>query len=395
MAAVERHVHAAAGTRRRRCPPRPLRNGAWLRRCVPPVVALALCLPVRPARAALSAPAGVVTTAPAAPTSGTTTTAAAVVPSVLDLTVAPARVALTTAGLVLETTTASGTVVRQSPAPGAVVARGSRVRVETDLAARSPSPAPSRSPGPTTPPPSATSAPTTVPPPASGPAPGSTPTASPRSTATPAPDELREWIDRAVAALESGSVAFRPPRRMREGEPREFVVRVQRDSAQVDPSTLPGTGPVVQRPIEVGTPMSGELLGDGFDIEPAAASARVLSSSRPAEWTWTLTPTSFGEKQLRLRLTVLLDEADPTPLVPVREYVQTIEVRVDPLHTAVRVAKTAAGLMTGAGLTAAALAGAAWSWWRRRRPAAGAAGEGPPQGSLPGSGGQLGPGAGC
>lgn len=317
------------------------------------------------------------------------------VPSVLDLTVAQARVALTTAGLVLETTTASGTVVRQSPAPGAVVARGSRVRVETDLAARSPSPAPSRSPGPTTPPPSATSAPTTVPPPASGPAPGSTPTASPRSTATPAPDELRERIDRAVAALESGSVAFRPPRRMREGEPREFVVRVQRDSAQVDPSTLPGTGPVVQRPIEVGTPMSGELLGDGFDIEPAAASARVLSSSRPAEWTWTLTPTSFGEKQLRLRLTVLLDEADPTPLVPVREYVQTIEVRVDPLHTAVRVAKTAAGLMTGAGLTAAALAGAAWSWWRRRRPAAGAAGEGPPQGSLPGSGGQLGPGAGC
>jgi hypothetical protein len=130
---------------------------------------------------------------------------------------------------------------------------------------------------------------------------------------------------------------------------------------------------VVERSIEVGTPMSARLVGDDFDIQPADAIPRVLGSTRPAEWSWTITPESSGNKELHLELAVLLDENSATPIA-VRRYVETIDVRVHLLHTSTRIAKSATGALGAAGLTVAAVAGAAFSWWRRRRAATGGSG---------------------
>jgi hypothetical protein len=152
---------------------------------------------------------------------------------------------------------------------------------------------------------------------------------------------------------------------MREGESEDLVVRVQRKSTPADPKDVPGEGSVVERPIEVGTPMSARLVGDKFDIQPADAIPRVLGSSRPAEWSWTITPKSSGKRELRLELAVLLDENGGTPIA-VRRYVETIDVRVHLVHTSARIVKSAIGALGAAGLTVAALAGAAFSWWRRR-----------------------------
>ena len=236
------------------------------------------------------------------------------------------------------------------------------------------SPRPSSSPRTSSPAsPSPTAAPTTTP--------GGEPTgttaapSSPEATATP-DDSLREKVDQAEQQLERGAVSYRPPTSMREGRPETFVVRVQRESTPADPRDVPGEGPVVEREIEVGTPMTARLIGEDFDIEPSEAMPRVLGSTRPAEWSWTITPQSSGKKDLRLELAVLLDEDSATPIAE-RKYVEVIEVRVDLFHTTARLAKSAVGLLGATGLTVAALAGAAISVFRRRKGRAATAGGGP------------------
>jgi hypothetical protein len=196
----------------------------------------------------------------------------------------------------------------------------------TSPEASSTSPRPSSSPRTSSPAsPSPTAAPTTTP--------GGVPTgttaapSSPEATATP-DDSLREKVDQAEQQLERGAVSYRPPTSMREGRPETFVVRVQRESTPADPRDVPGKGPVVEREIEVGTPMTARLIGEDFDIEPSEAVPRVLGSTRPAEWSWTITPQSSGKKDLRLELAVLLDEDSATPLF-VKKYVEVIEVQVD------------------------------------------------------------------
>jgi hypothetical protein len=227
-----------------------------------------------------------------------------------------------------------------------------------------------------TPPPSDSSSPTTEPEPT-----GTSPTPPPSSSPTATPDDpLREKVDEAERQLESGVVSYRPPTSLAEGETADFVVRVQRDSTPADPEDVPGEGAVVTIPIEVGTPMSARLIGDDFDIQPPDARRRVLGSNRPAEWSWIIKPTSSGEKKLRLELAVLLDDENDTPIA-VRRYVQTIDVSVHLLHTSARLIKSALGALTAMGLTAAALVGAAWSWWRRRR--RGSTGSGAGEGSTP------------
>jgi hypothetical protein len=216
--------------------------------------------------------------------------------------------------------------------------------------------------------------------PASTSAPGSTSRSVPAPTSTSAPtsastsppatttpdDPLLDRVDKAERQLEPGMVSYRRPRSIREGESKDFVVRVQRASTPADPSDVPGEGPVVVSPIEVGTPMSAKLVGDDFEIQPPGAVHRVLGSNRPAEWSWTITPRSWGDKELRLELAVLLDENSENA-IKVRSYVQVIHVSVHPWKTSLRLLKGALGVLSATGLTVAALAGAVWSFWRRSR----------------------------
>lgn len=239
-----------------------------------------------------------------------------------------------------------------------------------------PDPDPTPTPSPTV---SATST-STPEPTGSGTAPP-TPGDGPTPTPTPTSDSgsLADDADRVVAALENGSLAFRPPRQMREGVSAEVVIQVQRPSVPGAPgSGLPGGGPPVVVPIEVSTAMTAELTGTAFTIEPSGPQRRTLTSARPAEWRWTVTPTSFGTKTLRLRLAVVLVEDPETPLIPQVTYDEAIEVRVHPLHTAARLMRTVQGALTGVGLSITIVVVAVWQWLKRRRRTTGS-GSGPDQ----------------
>lgn len=215
----------------------------------------------------------------------------------------------------------------------------------------------------TSPPPSETSTPTATPPPSNTP---TTTTGSPTSTGG-AVDPLLEKVDEVVKALEEGSLAYRPPQTMREGVPEEVVIRVQRKSVGSDPAeSLPGDDPVVVVPVEVFTLMTAELSGQGFEVTPAGQQRRTLPSARPAEWRWTVTPTTFGNRQLRLTLRVVLPEDPTTPVIPEKVYEETIDVQVHALHTSTRLARSVQGVLTASGLSVAVVAAVAWRFLRRR-----------------------------
>jgi hypothetical protein len=208
--------------------------------------------------------------------------------------------------------------------------------------------------------------PTTDEPPTTASAPTAT-TSQPGTAPTTKPDDpLRSKADEAEQLLEPGVVSYRPPSSMSEGETADLVVRVQRETTPADPGDVPGEGPVVERQIEVGTPMRARLVGKDFEIEPAEAVTQVLGSDRPAEWSWTIKPTSSGKKELRLELAVLLEENSESTVGEARKYTEVIDVQVHLLHTSARIVKSTTGALGAVGLTAAAVAGWALSWWRRR-----------------------------
>jgi hypothetical protein len=155
---------------------------------------------------------------------------------------------------------------------------------------------------------------------------------------------------------------------MQEGETRELIARVERLSAPGEPQPPPGEDPVVMEDLMVGTPMTARLIGKSFTIDPPEASLRVLSSSKPAEWSWKITPTSIGEETLTLELAVVLDETNLTPIEPPGLYKEDIDVSVDPWRTPVRLATTVNGFLVTVGFGGlAAVAMMLWPWARRRR----------------------------
>ena len=203
--------------------------------------------------------------------------------------------------------------------------------------------------------------------------PSSTPGATGSSSPSPSrttDDPLLNQVNEVLNALEKGSLAFRPPHEMKEGLSYELVIHVRRPSVPGDPATdLPGEGPPVVVPVKVSTAMTAELTGSNFQIEPSGPQKRILSSTYPAEWRWTVTPKKFGTSNLRLRLAVVLAEDPGTPLIPQVTYDEQIEVKVRPLYTAQRLLKTVQGALTASGLTAAVVVAALWQYIRRRRSA--------------------------
>ncbi len=113
--------------------------------------------------------------------------------------------------------------------------------------------------------------------------------------------------------------------------------------------------------------MRAKLHGAGFDIQPPDAVTQGLGSTRPIEWTWTVRPTSTGHKKLHLDLAVMLAVEGQVPVTPAREYVEIVDVSVDPVQTTLRLARGAGGILSATGLSLAVIIGGLWTAWRRRR----------------------------
>lgn len=147
-------------------------------------------------------------------------------------------------------------------------------------------------------------------------------------------------LDFQTQVLRDGHLVYRPPSPMRQGDWQRIVVRVAGPTEPPDFKTgLPGTGPVVNHDVKVGSDLTAYLTGPDFEIKRVGGDdgARTLATEGKAEWSWDVRPWSSGQKSLTLTLYVrLLESGAP---IYVKTFDEKIDVKVNPVYALSKMAK--------------------------------------------------------
>jgi len=180
-------------------------------------------------------------------------------------------------------------------------------------------------------------------------------------------------VDRALAKLTLGNIAFNTPEKMLLGsvETVELLLSVKESAAQL-------TDAVAWRPVEtaegirVAPEMEATLVGHGFRIEATTPARQAVSSLARVRWAWTISPIKAGSQGLDLSLNARIQvEGKDSPFV-VRTFSKKILVEVS-------VTDQVFGLIKAHGAwlwTTVLLPLGVWFWKRRK-----AKSEPPTQGS--------------
>ena len=191
--------------------------------------------------------------------------------------------------------------------------------------------------------------------------------AAPAPAAGPGPPatERQEFLDRQLSFLRAGHLVYRPPSPIRVSDWRRVVVRVSGPSAPPDfVAGLPGSGPVRDRHVSVGSDLIADLTGPDFKIVRVGNDdgRRTLETGTFAEWQWDVQPLYSGQRMSSLVLYVRLQDGGP-PL-DIKTFVEKVEVQVNPVYIALQWAKDY-GPATG--LTVPVIVAAVWAVIRRGR----------------------------
>ncbi|MBV9144203.1 MAG: hypothetical protein JO115_25335 [Pseudonocardiales bacterium] len=150
-----------------------------------------------------------------------------------------------------------------------------------------------------------------------------------------------------------------------------MIVRVSGPSTPPDfISDLPGSGPIRNRDVRVGSDLIANLTGPDFNIVRVGGDdgKRTLATGAFVEWQWDVQPLHSGQKELSLILFVRLTDGGPP--VDVKIFTEKVDVKVNPIHTALQVVKDYWSAITA--VVSAIFGGAVWMVrrWRRTRIAA-------------------------
>jgi hypothetical protein len=186
--------------------------------------------------------------------------------------------------------------------------------------------------------------------------------ADPTATAIPG-GASQEVLDKCF----EGTLVFRPPSPMVQGETKSFPIRVAFKNSPVDPAEeLPGQGPVATESPTLCEFMRADLTSDGLDIDLTSGNNGLIAL--PAEgvgmWSWNITAREAGTKQMVLTIwTKGPDGAD----VLVKTFEKSIEVKIGIGYVLGNVVKEWGEPL---GITVPVVVGAIgglYFWWRRRR----------------------------
>ena len=121
--------------------------------------------------------------------------------------------------------------------------------------------------------------------------------------------ELFNEIDRRFKALNPGQLLISAPKEMRVGVPVPFVLRIaaanQSDGISSD---LPAGGQTATSTIHVTPKMRATLSGTGFTIQSTSQEEQLIGGGTPTEWSWQVTPTESGNRELVANVYVELGE---------------------------------------------------------------------------------------
>lgn len=178
----------------------------------------------------------------------------------------------------------------------------------------------------------------------------------------PSDDEL---LERALAKLKNGNLAYNTPEKMKTGQTAHVVARIGSDKVSI--STLMSGMPTDKETktatatTPVSTKMKVVLKSADFDITPLSSEEQFVAGNTPTTWEWEIVPKHSG-KQLRLHLAAVVELNNLS-----RDFTtvdRDIAVQVDPVGEAEKFAKDNAPWILGGigtGLTAG------WAWFRRRK----------------------------
>jgi len=191
----------------------------------------------------------------------------------------------------------------------------------------------------------------------------------PAITPTPIPDQAAV-VERLLASLSDGEIAFNPPRSANTGDKIRVTARISQESGMVELTTgmERASAPVERIPIQVGAFMGAELTGDAFDIKDLTNRTQVVQAKRPSEWAWEIKATKAGRQALRLHVWVRI-VAPPLPEqqkdLPVLD--RDVDVQVSPAYSVSHFWENNWQWVLGSGFSASVLAAAAASWKRTRQ----------------------------
>jgi hypothetical protein len=165
-----------------------------------------------------------------------------------------------------------------------------------------------------------------------GPLPSDRPTLTPSDGATdtvPPGQSGQDILERCL----KGSLAFRPPSPLQQGDKVEFVVRVALAGSPIDPgSGLPGTGDPTRRNPRICERMSADLTSsDGVKIERVSNELISIPREGIGEWAWHLTALESGRHEMVLRLLAPDPEGG---IITVETFRETITVDVGWVYVA-------------------------------------------------------------
>ncbi|WP_166636853.1 hypothetical protein [Cognatilysobacter terrigena] len=169
-----------------------------------------------------------------------------------------------------------------------------------------------------------------APPPSNTGASTATSTAASSATDAPAPATSTQIVDRLLAQLQPGHVAFNAPQAVNIEQTVLVQLVVSPDASEAAlRERVDGPGKVASESVQVANMMQARLTGEGFRIV-AQTPERQLVSSGVTEWAWEITPQAPGHHTLNLALDALVPLEGQTVPRTLRTFRKPIDVQVTP-----------------------------------------------------------------
>lgn len=146
-------------------------------------------------------------------------------------------------------------------------------------------------------------------------------------------DDVLDEIDRKLASLPLGNIAFNAPETIPLGDSATIELLVSlREAEEELREAVSAAGPVETARVRVSPYMEASLSGLGFSIESATPARQMLSKSQRTKWQWQIETTKADALELTLTLSALFTVGGQERTRAIRTFEKTILVDVPITH---------------------------------------------------------------
>lgn len=188
----------------------------------------------------------------------------------------------------------------------------------------------------------------------------------PETTDGIASDDAMSEVDRKLAALPLGNIAFNTPETVPLGDTAtiELLVSMKEAEEQLR-QHIHGIGGVETARIQLSDQMEAKVTGLGFRIEPITPERQAVSHTQETKWRWQIEPTKSDTLELNLTLSALIKIDGEPSARAIRTFEKTIVVKVPFGQRVVNAMSNNVELLTSVVLIP--IAGGTWRYVRKRK----------------------------